>query len=182
MAIYIILLLLLLLVIAILKKHKIDYHSHWSHLISSFKFSTKEFYNLLEQEMTNHEIKDLSFEEISLKTGNIFSSKRIYFRVRWLEYYYDICFAPFGDGCFVSWWLYFETSDGELLVERIPFVGRALQRAFYKKTCYQIDTASMFMTYAHQSVLSVIEEITKETGSRIAEVDKKPVMNNIFMR
>lgn len=182
MATFIILLLFLLVIIAINIKPKVDFHSHWSHLLPSFKFSSKNFYELLEKEMSSHDIKDLSFEEVSLKTGNIFSSERIYLRVRWQEYYYDVCFAPFGDGCFVSWWLFFETSNGEMIVEKIPFIGRALRRAFYKKTFYQIDTASMFMTYAHQSVLSIIEEITKETGTRITEMDRKPVMNNIFMR
>jgi hypothetical protein len=174
--------LLILVIISFLRTPKEDYHSNWAQLLSGVKFSTKEFYRLVQSEMQSHEITNLSFEEVSLKTGSIFSSERLYLRVRWKEYYYDLCFAPFGDGCFVSWWLIFETSSEEEFLTKIPFVGEWIRRAYYRKTYYKIDTASMFMTYAHHSVLKVIDEITKETGIRLSELERKPILNNIFAR
>ena len=133
--------------------------------------------------MQSHEIDDLDFEEVSLKTGNIFSSERLYLRVKFRnEYRYDLCFAPFGDGCFVSWWLFYETTPQEMFINKIPFVGGLLAHALFRKTYYKIDTASAFMTYAHHSVLTVIEEITKETGIRLSEGDKKPILKDIFSR
>lgn len=173
---------LFIVLISFLRKSKEDYHSHWSQLLSGFKFSTKEFYQLVNKEMLSHKIDQLIFEEVSLNTGGVFSSERLYLRVRWNEYHYDLCFAPFGDGCFVSWWLIFETSIEEELLTRIPFVGEWIRGAFFRKTYYKIDTASMFMTYTHRSVLTVIDEITKNTGIRLTEDERKPILKNIFAR
>lgn len=176
------LLLIIIVVIAILRKPREDYHSNWAQLLQGFKFSTQDFYGLVKTEMKSHEINGLTFEGVNLKTGSVFSSERLYLRVKWQEYRYDLCFAPFGDGCFVSWWLIFETSEGELFLSKIPLIGGWIQRAFFRKTYYKIDTASVFMTYSHHSVLSVIDEITKETGIRLTEAERKPNIKNIFER
>lgn len=173
---------LLILLIVILRMPIEDYHSNWAQLLPNFKFSTKEFYERVKSEMSDHDIAWLKFEQINLKTGTIFSSKRMYLRVRWGEYHYDLCFAPFGDGCFVSWWLIFETTGIEDLLSKIPFIGEWIRRSFFKKTYYKIDTASMFMTYAQNSVLKVIDEITKDTGIRLSEAERKPILRNIFDR
>lgn len=174
--------LIFLVLIVFLRKPKEDYHSNWAQLLSGFKFSTKEFYELVKSEMQSHEITGLSFEKVSLKTGSVFSSQRLYLRVKWEEYYYDLCFAPFGDGCFVSWWLIYETSEIEVLLAKIPFIGGWLRLAFYRPTYYKIDTASMFMTYAHHSVLAVIDEITKASGIRLTEAERRPTIKSIFER
>ena len=166
----------------VMRDSKEDYHSNWATLLSNFKFSTKEFYERVKFEMLNHEIEDLNFEEVKLKTGNIFSSERLYLRVKWEEYYYDLCFAPFGDGCFVSWWLIFQTTGDEDFFTKIPFIGEWIRRSFYRKTYYKIDTVSVFMTYAHKSVLKVIDEITKDTSIRLSEMERKPTLRNIFDR
>lgn len=177
-----IIILVIIVFINLLRKPKEDYHSNWAQLLPGFKFSTKEFYVLVKQEMESHEIKELSFKKISLKTGSVFSSERLYLKVEWEEYHYDLCFAPFGDGCFVSWWLIYETSSDEEFLTKIPFIGEWIRQAFYRKTYYKIDTASMFMTYAHHSVLAVIDEITKNTGIRLTELERRPILNNIFAR
>lgn len=182
MATFIPTILLIFLLIAFLRKTQEELHSHWAQLLSGFKFSTKEFYKLLEKEMQNHEVDDLSFEEVSLKTGSIFSSERLYLRVKWEDFRYDLCFAPFGDGCFVSWWLIYETSGFEILLAKIPFIGGWLRHAFYRQTYYKIDTASMFMTYSQHSVLAVIDEITKASGIRLTEAERRPTIKSIFER
>lgn len=174
--------LFLIVIISILRKPQEDYHSNWAQLLAGFKFSTKEFYELVRTEMQSHEINELSFDRVNLKIGSIFSSERLYLRVKWQEYRYDLCFAPFGDGVFVSWWLIFETSPEEEFLTKIPFIGEWIRRAFYRKTYYKIDTASTFMTYAHHSVLAVIDEITKSTGIRLTELERRPILNNIFAR
>ena len=70
----------------------------------------------------------------------------------------------------------------ELLISKIPFAGNYLVNAFFPITYYTMDTASMFRSYAQASVLKVIEDITKESGIRISEIDKKPILNDVFKR
>ena len=113
----------------------------------------------------------------------MFSSKRRYIRVKWKEYQYDICAAPFGNGFFISWWLLYKNSIGKWLISKIPFVGGWLARILYPITYYKVDTASMFMTYAQSSVLKVLDDITNNKGVRaLTESERKPVLNDIFKR
>ncbi len=164
---------------ATLKSH----HSKWNTLIDNFNFSTQEFYKLLKEELQNHGIKHIEIEQVSLKEGNAFSSRRSYLRATWKEYQYDICAAPFGKGFFISWWLLYKNSIGQLIILKIPFVGGWLARKLYPVTYYKIDTASMFMTYAQAAVLKVVDDITKSQGVRaLSELDRKPTLQDIFKR
>lgn len=160
-----------------------NYHSRWNTLIDGFEFSPKEFYGLLKKELQSHGITKIGTEEVFLKEGGAMSHSRIYLRVTWKDYQYDICGARFGHGFFVSWWLLYKDSLGKVLVSKIPFVGGWLARKLYPVTYYRIDTASMFMTYAQSSVLKVIDDITNEKGVRVlTEAERKPVLNDIFVR
>lgn len=160
-----------------------NHHSHWNTLLGNFSFSTQEFYHLLKEDLQGQGIKAVVIDRVSLKEGNAFSSKRSYLRVTWKEYQYDICGAPFGKGFFISWWLLFKVSVGQILIVRIPFIGRWLEQKLYPITYYKVDTASMFMTYAQASVLRVIKAISDKGGVRaLSESEKKPILNNIFIR
>jgi len=164
---------------ATLKSH----HSKWNTLIDNFNFSTQEFYKLLKEELQNQGIKRLEIEQVSLKEGNAFSSRRSYLRATWKEYQYDICAAPFGKGFFISWWLLYKNSIGQLIISKIPFIGGWLAKKLYPVTYYKIDTASMFMAYAQASVLKVIDDITQNKGVRVlSEIERKPILNDVFKR
>ncbi|MGJ8665144.1 MAG: hypothetical protein ACSHW7_02160 [Patiriisocius sp.] len=160
-----------------------NYHSNWNTLIDDFNFSSQEFYKLLKVELHNQGITRIKIQNVSLKEGNAFSSNRTYLRATWKEYQYDICAAPFGNGFFISWWLLYKNSIGQLLVSKIPFVGGWLARKLYPVTYYKVDTASMFMTYAQSAVLKVIDDITNQKGIRaLSEAQRKPILNDIFKR
>ena len=71
---------------------------------------------------------------------------------------------------------------GAIIISKIPFVGKWLVKKWYPITYYKVDTASMFMTYCHNAVLNVIDTITKESGIRISEQQRRPVLQDIFTR
>lgn len=171
-----------LLLYIIFKRAKRDYHSHWNNLIDEFNYSTEDFYQKFKKELLSHGVSGISTSSVSLHEGNLFSSKRRYIRVSWKNYQYDICAAPFGEGFFISWWLLSKTPIFKILITRIPYVGEWIVRKIYPVTYYKIDTASMFMTYCQSSVLKVIDEITKDTGFRLSDSDRKPTMKNVFKR
>ncbi|WP_299208173.1 hypothetical protein [uncultured Dokdonia sp.] len=158
-------------------------HSTWDHLINDFSFSSKEFYTLLTKELQSKGITGVRFQRVALKEGNIFSSRREYLRIHWKEYHFDICAAPFGKGFFLSWWLVYNFSYLELFISYIPFFGPWLVKKLFTITFYKIDTATMFMTFTHRSVLSVLDELTVEEGvPLIRDDERKPLLNNIFNR
>lgn len=168
---------------ALLRSTFKQHHSHWNTLLNEFSFSTQEFYKLLKEDLQEQGIKAVKFDKVSLKEGNAFSSKRSYLRATWKEYQYDICAAPFGKGFFISWWLLYKISVGQIIVSRIPFIGKWLERKLYPITYYKVDTASMFMTYAQASVLRVIDKITQSKGNRaLKDTFHKPILKDVFQR
>jgi len=152
-------------------------------LIDNFSYSTKDFYEAVTKELETTKIDGIEVEAVFLKERGIFSNRRTYLRVIWREHQYDICSAPFGKGFFISWWLSGNTLLGEVLLSKIPLIGKFLVKRIYPETYYRTDSASMFMTYAQSAVQNVIKKITEGKGTRpLTESDKKPILNNIFKR
>ena len=166
----------------ILSRTKKEFHSHWNTLMPEFKYETKEFYKLLKSELLSKEIKGIKTSEVLLRIGSSLTVCRLYLRVEWKNYRYDMCCAPFGDGLFLSSWLIYKTSFGQILLGKIPFIGGYLSRKFYRVTYYKVDSASMFMTYCHNALLKVADDITKDSGTRIPNEDRKPILKDIFKR
>jgi hypothetical protein len=165
------------------KSNILTYHSNWNYLIDGFTFSTEEFYQRLKTELQSHGIKNVNIYPVHRKEGSFFSSSRRYLRVEWKEYRYDVCSAPFGKGFFISWWLLYKNSILKIILSRIPFVGRWVAEKWFPITYYKVDTASMYMTYCQNSVLKVIDDITKEGGVRaLTEDERKPVLKDVFKR
>jgi hypothetical protein len=160
-----------------------EYHSNWNTLLDGFDFSPKEFYRLLKTELQSHGITKIKIKEIYINEGGVFSHSRIYLRVTWKSLQYDICAAKFGNGFFISWWMLYKNSFTKILVSKIPFFGLWIVNKLFPTTYYQVDTASMLMSYAQKSVLNVIEEITNNKGVRtLTEAERKPILNDIYKR
>lgn len=163
-------------------KNILTYHSHWQTGYQGFNYSSLEFYELLTNELKSKNIERVHINNITLREGTVFSAKRIYLRVVWQDLEYNICCAVFVDSTFFSSWLLIRNSFFQNILLKIPFVGAWLHNKIYPQTFFKSDTTSMFMTYVHNILISTIEEITKETGIRMSDADKKPVLKNIFDR
>jgi hypothetical protein len=167
----------------LLRRKKKTYHSHWNTLLAGFNYSSQEFFELVEAELYKHEVDDISTGYTNLATGGIGSDRRMYLEVEWNNLHYYICAAPFGDSFFVSAWLQNTHSAFEVLIYKIPLIGGRIHRLLFPETIYKIDTASMFMTFAHSSLMKVITEVTKDTGVRaLTEEEKKPILHDVFKR
>jgi len=167
----------------ILGKNKKVYHSHWNTLIENFDFSTKEFYQLLISELESKGIEGLKINEINLKESGMFSFSRIYLRVSWKDFEYDVCGAKFADGFFISWWLHYKDTETKTFISKVPFIGNWLIKMLYPVTYFKIDTASIFMSYIQSSVLKVVDDITKKNGLRsLSESERKPILKDVFHR
>lgn len=163
-------------------KGKPDLQGHWRTLIDGFQYSTQDFYDKLKAGLETHNIEGIKFESVEIHTGSMFSTKRLYLRITWRDYTYDICMAPFATGTFVSWWMYRERSGLALLISALPFIGENLYNKFFPTTYYSVDTTSMFMTYTQSKVLEIIDEITVQKGKRIPDQDRAPIVKDIFLR
>lgn len=173
----------IIILIFILRKKKKSYHSHWNTLIEGFQYSTQDFYELVEAELYNHEVENISTGYTNLAVAGLGSHRRMYLEVQWKDLHYYICAAPFGDGFFVSSWLQNSHSLVEVLVYKLPIIGGKLHSWFFPETIYKVDTSSMFMTFAHSSVMKAIDQITSEAGVRaLSESERKPILADLFKR
>jgi hypothetical protein len=160
-----------------------NYHSNWNSMIDNFNFSSEEFYELLSKEVLSHDIPNIKTQEVFLSQLGALSPKRLYLRIDWKGYRYYICCAPFGNGVFFSSWLLYRTPFLKSVIDKVPVVGTWMANSMFPTTFYTKDTASMLMTYMHESLLKVIDQVTKEKGIRsLSESERKPTMNNIFKR
>ena len=79
--------------------------AHWSTLVEGLQHPTLEFYASVEAAVARRMIPDATFERVEYREGGAFSGFRQYLRVRRHREVFDVCAAPFGNGCFFSWWL-----------------------------------------------------------------------------
>ena len=157
--------------------------AHWYHLVEGLQESSQQFYASLEQSVLKRQIKGVKNSRIEYREGGIFSGKREYLRVRWKEYIFDICAAPFGNGFFVSWWLGETPGALKALLFAIPFLGPLLARTFKPMTYYQLDSTLMFQESIHLAVLEVVDQIMKVGGLRsLSESERKPVLQDLFKK
>ena len=155
--------------------------NNWSQYLDGMRFQTLEFYERLQKELKLCAVEDLEIEQVSLSEGGLMSSNRLYLRVSWQDFQYDVCFAPFGNSaCFISWWLWRTPSGLELIFSAIPIFGAILNRIFFPETYYRIDSANSFMNFAQSKVLKIMDEIIKEQNiTALPEFERYPMKQSI---
>ncbi len=150
--------------------------SHWYCLLEGMEHSTKDFYTSLKAAVGSRNIPDIKVTKIYLHEGGALSAKRLYLRIRYKSKRFDICAAPFGNGFFISWWL----RETEGCLANIPYIGPILS-VINPITYYKMDTTLMFQESIRNSVLEVIDEITKAKGIRsLSQDERKPIMHGMF--
>ena len=137
--------------------------SHWYNLLEGYQGSSNEFYSSLEKAINSRGLEDIKISRVTHKEGGLFSGKREYFQVRFKEYIFDICAAPYGNGFFFSWWL----SSKFGIIQYLE-----------AKTFYKADVALMFQESIRMAILEVIDGITKANGLRsLSELERKPILS-----
>jgi hypothetical protein len=65
----------------------------------------------------------------------------------------------------------------------IPFIGPLYERLFRPVTYYKVDTALMFQSAIHSSVLQVVDMITQAQGVRaLTAEERKPIMREFYQK
>lgn len=138
--------------------------SHWHHRFDEHPFSPQEFYTGIKETLTAKEMSQVYLYIVDYAQGGILSPSRKYLRVRYKEFYYDICAAPFAKGFFVSWWLG-EIGDPirDFLIN-LPAIGKLFVKR--EKTFFELDTEIMFKEMVTVCVRETLEKLTVSKGLR----------------
>lgn len=134
-------------------------HSNWMTTFEGLKFSSKDFYGMVEKRVKAHAVPAVKVSRINYNEGGLLSSKREYLRVEYRHLAFEICAAPFGNDFFVSWW-FGNTSTLQNDIVRKLFKGLLGETATY----YRLDTQAMFMENVRLSITRAIEEMTAAKG------------------
>jgi hypothetical protein len=147
-------------------------YTRWPVLIKDLKFSSDEFYTVIEKNITARNIPDVSYKRVKFFTTGLLSAQRVYFRISRKRLTYDVCAAPFGNQFFVSSWFgtrlpfFFE----------IPIIGKILEWWLSPKTYYQHDSNSMFMQTVTQCIQEAVDEmIDQQSLKGLTEDQKKTI-------
>ena len=75
------------------------------------------------------------------------------------------------------------SQDLNLKILGTPIIGPVYEILFRPITYYKLDTESMFQAAIHNSVMEVVDEITKAKGLRLlSEIERKPILKEFFQR
>lgn len=144
----------------------VQVRDHWQHYFENEQFSSQEFYKAIDIAIREREIISLQTSRIEYAEGNILSANREYLRISRGTIVFDICAAPFAKGFFISAWQGELPNLVQLFVTQLPLIGKSIERAFYRKTYFQIDSEQMYITAVHSCFVDVIEQMTKVEGVR----------------
>lgn len=141
------------------------------------QYSPEEFYKIVEEKITNHEVELIKTSRVDLHEKGAFSRKRTYLRARQGDLIFDICGAPYGNNMFfISYWLGQQQKKGCLvaLFRWVPIIGDIIDRSSDKLSYYELDTAAMFQTFIHDLVLETTDEVAESNKVEpIPEEDRK---------
>lgn len=79
---------------------------HWYSLIANQCFSSKEFYEHIEESIKAQKVPALETSRIDLAEGGLLSDRREYLRMRRERLTFDVCAAPVGINYFFSYRFY----------------------------------------------------------------------------
>ena len=151
-------------------------HTRWQHSFDGLKFSSMDFFNLVEESISKRQMTEVSFKRINLHEKGMFSSKREYLRITRNEYAYDISAAPFGTGFFVSYRFGQKLGFWKLFLFSFPLLGRWYAKSLRNKTYFELDTENMFNGSVHSAFMEAIDTISNTKGVRgLTELEKIPI-------
>jgi len=143
----------------------------WQHFFDGAKFSTTDFYALVEAGIQEREMPAVDIGQETFHQTHVFSDLRAYLRIAHGEYVFYVCAAPFGTGTFVSWWL---CVKDETWVNRIWLISKLMGKDRNNKSFYQMDTEAMYKGMIHSILLSAIDNITSTQGIRgLTELERQ---------
>lgn len=149
--------------------------SRWSHYIVDYQFSAEEFYKTVEAIIHERKLPDVYCESVYIKERLFFSDYRIYHRVHYETYLFDVCAAPYGTGFFISWWFGERVGWLRKILFATPLIGSYFLKQYQHKTYYILDKEDMFQRATHQAVLDAMNMMTSDKGIRgLTELEKQP--------
>lgn len=79
--------------------------THWHHSIENLSTSSLDFYASLEMALMAKDVVGISVDRVEWSEAGVLTAKRLYLRVTYRRFVFDISAFPFGKDFMFSWWL-----------------------------------------------------------------------------
>lgn len=137
--------------------------ARWQATLENAECSPLEFYERVENSLTECELRNLRFSRITRSEGGWFSPGRTYLRIRFCRrLFFDVSAFIVGNAFIVSWWLHEDAPSVADLLAEIPGVGFLLEKTTRAATYYTVDYIEFTERAVHASILRVIDELSEE--------------------
>lgn len=131
-----------------------------------FQLSSQDFYEVLKGIIEERAFPNVSASVVSLSEGGWLQGKRKYLEVKYADFLFYVCAAPFGKNFFISYWLR-EVPPGCEEVFTVRVFGTRTKKSFY-----QLDTEAMFFEGISAAIMKAIAEVTEARGLRVLRPDE----------
>lgn len=155
--------------------------ARWQTAQENVACSPLEFYEMVENSLTESELPSISFSQTTRNEGGWFSPRRIYLRIRYQKLYFDVSAFVVGSSLIISWWLHEDASGVTDLLAEIPGLSFLIEKTTRTATYYKVDYVEYFERTVHAAILRVIDELSEENGlSFLPDEARVPVWEEIW--
>lgn len=155
--------------------------ARWTWTIQTDACSPLEFYDMVEQAVSDRELPKIRFSYVIRREGGWFTPNRIYLRIRYRNLFFDVCAFVAGKNLAVSWWLHEDSPDLIDLFAEIPVIGFFIERTLRAATYCSMDTSEFVQKSIHEAVLSVADRLSEEGNLAILpDEERQPIWEEIW--
>lgn len=153
--------------------------AQWHQYIDGLHEDPHDFYTRVLQEVQRHNLPNAEVLLTALLQGRFGFGRRDYLRVtRQRVNFYLFC-TPFGDGTFISWWLFSWLTRWL----RYPVLSYFVRRYLRWQTLFQHDDLQMFLDVVHGAMLNTLDSDMQAQGLKPLEIEqRRPIMQGFYGR
>lgn len=158
-----------------------DILARWQTTIETGACSPLEFYDRVENSLTECELPNLRFSRITRSEGGWFSPRRIYLRIRCQRLYFDVSAFVVGNSLIAGWWLHLDSPGVGDLLSELPIFSFLMEKTTRAATYYTVDYVEYIERAAHDSILRVVDQLREENGcGYLPDEARAPVWEEIW--
>lgn len=155
--------------------------ARWQAKLIGVDCSPMEFFEMVENAVIERELPDVSFSLVMRREGGWFSPRRMYLRIRCRKLYFDVSAFVVGNSLIVGWWLHQALPGVADLFAELPGIGFILRKTTRAATYYAVDFIEYFQRAVHDSILRLIDDLTKENEAAfLPDEARQPVWEELW--
>lgn len=155
--------------------------ARWQTSFENVVCSPLEFYESVENSLTECELPNLRFSQVTRNEGGWFSPRRVYLRIRYQRLYFDVSAFIAGNSLIVGWWLHENAPRVGDLLSEIPIFSFLMEKTTRAATYYTVDYVEYFERTVHASILRVVDDLSEQNGLAILPAEARvPVWEEIW--